>query len=66
MHDAEQSQSQIEDVTVTERVNGWWVTVRHASGHQKHHGPYIDEESARVEADLLDRRSPADQTGDER
>lgn len=42
-----------ESIVVTERINGWWVTVRDTSGHEQHHGPYVDQETARNEADLL-------------
>ena len=40
-------------IIITERVNGWWVSVRDASGHEEHHGPYKDQMSAEAEADLL-------------
>jgi hypothetical protein len=40
----------VEHVIITERVNGWWVSVRYDSGHEQHYGPYIDEDSARSEA----------------
>jgi hypothetical protein len=43
----------VDAVYVTERINGWWVSVRYESGHEVHHGPYIDEESAHIEADLV-------------
>lgn len=43
----------VESVMITERVNGWWVSVRHHSGHEEHHGPYPDQESAAAEADVL-------------
>jgi hypothetical protein len=43
----------IDEVIVTERVNGWWVSVRYGSGHEEHHGPYLDEDSALAEADIL-------------
>ena len=42
-----------EAIVITERINGWWVTVRDETGHEVHHGPYDDEASARREADLL-------------
>jgi hypothetical protein len=47
------SDVQPEAIVITERVNGWWVTVRDESGHEEHHGPYTDETSAEREADLL-------------
>lgn len=43
----------IDEVFVTERFNGWWVSVRYDSGQEEHHGPYLDEESAHQEAMLL-------------
>ena len=43
----------IDEVIVTERFNGWWVSVRYDSGQEEHHGPYLDEESAHQEAMLL-------------
>ncbi len=43
-------ETEVEDVYITERVNGWWVSVRYGSGHEEHHGPYLDEEIARNEA----------------
>ena len=43
----------ITSITMTERVNGWWVTAHRASGHDEHHGPYPDEERAHAEAKLL-------------
>lgn len=43
----------VESVTVSERINGWWITVRHPSGHEEHHGPYPDKQRAQTEADLL-------------
>jgi hypothetical protein len=46
-------ESSVESIYVTERFNGWWVSVRYESGHEEHHGPYIDEESAHTEAELL-------------
>jgi hypothetical protein len=52
----EEPQSAIQAIFVTERVNGWWVSVRYTSGHEEHHGPYIDEDSAASEAVLLDPR----------
>jgi hypothetical protein len=42
-----------EAIVITQRVNGWWVTLRDETGHEEHHGPYDDEPSARREADLL-------------
>jgi len=52
----EEPASDLDAVFITERVNGWWVSVRYASGHEEHHGPYIDEDSAQSEAVLLDPR----------
>jgi hypothetical protein len=43
----------VEAVIITERVNGWWVSVRYDSGHEEHHGPFLDEDSARSEAYLF-------------
>ena len=48
----------VKSIQVTERVNGWWVSVRHQSGHEEHHGPYPDQESAEIEADLLSAQAP--------
>lgn len=48
MHD-----EQVDDVMITERINGWWVSVRYGSGHEEHHGPYLDQDSAVSEAELL-------------
>ncbi|HYI14489.1 MAG TPA: hypothetical protein VEX37_03790 [Thermomicrobiales bacterium] len=45
-----------DSIVVTERVNGWWVSVRDDSGHEEHHGPYPDQESAESEADLLSKQ----------
>lgn len=46
----------VASVSIIERSNGWWVSVRYASGHEEHHGPYQDEERAQSEADLLSER----------
>jgi hypothetical protein len=43
----------VESINVSERVNGWWVSVRFESGHEEHHGPYLDQESAETEAERL-------------
>jgi len=43
----------IDSIVITERVNGWWVTVRFQAGNEEHHGPYDDETSAQREADLV-------------
>lgn len=43
----------IDSIIITERVNGWWVTVRYRAGHEEHHGPYDDETTAQQEADLI-------------
>ncbi len=54
-------------IIVTERINGWWVTAHDESGHEQHHGPYVDRETARNEADLLaagSRSDAGDDAGD--
>lgn len=53
----------IDGIYVTERINGWWVSVRYGSGREEHHGPYADEELARNEAELLgaEERRPDDE-----
>lgn len=43
----------IDEIFITERFNGWWVSVRYGTGQEEHHGPYLDEESAHQEAMLL-------------
>lgn len=48
----------VESIHITERVNGWWVSVRYESGHEEHHGPYNDQESAETEAELLSAQKP--------
>jgi hypothetical protein len=48
----------VESIRVTERVNGWWVSVLYQSGHEEHHGPYPDRASAETEADLLSAQKP--------
>jgi hypothetical protein len=40
----------VDRVIITERPNGWWVTVEHSGGSKEHHGPYVDEELAQIEA----------------
>lgn len=52
----EEPQRAIDAVFITDRVNGWWVSVRYASGYEEHHGPYLDEDSAQSEAIRLDPR----------
>jgi hypothetical protein len=52
----EESPQAIDAVIISERINGWWVSVRYASGHEEHHGPYLDEDSAQSEAALIDPR----------
>jgi len=42
--------SDVEHVVITERPNGWWVTVERPGGSKEHHGPYVDEDLARIEA----------------
>lgn len=41
------------EVTIVERINGWWVQEATADGQQRLHGPYPDEQTARDEADLM-------------
>jgi len=45
--------SDVERVIISERPNGWWVTVERPDGHKEHHGPYVDEELARIEANTF-------------
>jgi len=51
-------ESEVEAVYITERVNGWWVSVRYSSGHEEHHGPYLDQDTAQNEAELLQAEKP--------
>ncbi len=51
--DEHMDEGNVDSIIVTERVNGWWVSVRDESGHEEHHGPYPDQESAETEANLL-------------
>jgi hypothetical protein len=53
----------VKSIRVTERVNGWWVSVRRQSGHEEHHGPYPDQDSAKAEADLLSAEEPRSAEG---
>ena len=46
-------ESSVESIYVTERVNGWWISVRYESGYEEHRGPYLDEDSANAEAEQL-------------
>lgn len=39
-----------QQVIITERPNGWWVTVNDAAGAQEQHGPYATLEAAEAEA----------------
>jgi hypothetical protein len=54
----------VKSILVTERVNGWWVSVRHQSGHEEHHGPYPDQKSAEAEAGLLAGEEPRPAEGE--
>jgi hypothetical protein len=56
----ESAETGVDAVYVTERVNGWWVSVRFASGNEEHHGPYLDEDSAREEAAAYEEEPEAE------
>lgn len=43
----------IDGVQVSQRINGWWVSVRYDTGEEVHHGPYLTEDDAREEAALI-------------
>jgi hypothetical protein len=44
------NEADVDKVIITERPNGWWVSVEHPGGHKEHHGPYVDHELAEIEA----------------
>jgi hypothetical protein len=50
----ESADTDIDAVYITERVNGWWVSIRYQSGEEVHHGPYLDEDSARDAAEQFE------------
>jgi hypothetical protein len=41
------------NVTIVERINGWWVDEVRADGQHQLHGPYPDEAAAQSEAALM-------------
>jgi hypothetical protein len=41
------------NVTIVERINGWWVEEATGEGQRRLHGPFPDEAAAQSEAQLL-------------